>query len=77
MNNLAINSKGNLLVSCGEKQDIILWNTNFKSEGNLINVIFDQLHENQIDVIAFAPLEAAQSITRFMNERRKKDAGGE
>ena len=42
-----------------------------------MNLLFDQLHENQIDVIAFAPLEAAQSITKFLNEWRKKDAGGE
>lgn len=64
--NLDINQKGNRMVSSSKTKEIIFWDLNVK-EGNNILSIFDEEHDNIVDIVRFAPLEAAKTLTKLRN----------
>ena len=51
------------MVSCSKAQEIIYWDLNLKSEKSIVN-IFDEEHENVIDVVVFAPMKTARTIIK-------------
>ena len=58
-----INEAGTRMVSSSKGREIIYWDTNIKSDKNILN-IFEEEHENMIDVVIFAPLKTAKTITK-------------
>lgn len=51
------------MVSCSKAQEIIYWDLNLKSEKSIVN-IFEEEHENVIDVVVFAPMKTARTIIK-------------
>ena len=64
------------MVSSGNKEDIILWNTDFQKDGSNLDTIFEKKHENQIDTVCFAPHKSAVSITKCLKNRDSQDSTG-
>lgn len=58
-----INADGTRMVSSSKGQEIIYWDANIKSDKNILT-IFEEEHENIIDIVIFAPIKTAKTITK-------------
>lgn len=66
--NLDINSTGTRMVTCSKTQEIIYWDTNLKSDRSILTV-FEEEHENVIEVVVFIPPNTAKSIIKARMEQ--------
>ena len=73
---VSVSEKGTHMVTSGNKEDMILWNTDWQKEGSNIESYFEREHENQIDTVCFAPHKAAISITRCLKSREAQGSTG-
>lgn len=64
------------MVSCTQKHEIIYWDLNLKASKNIIN-IFDDEHENVIDVVVFAPMKTAKTIIENMQTNMPDGQAGD
>jgi WD40 repeat protein len=51
------------MISSSKSQEIIYWDLNLKSEKSILS-IFEEEHENIIDVVIFAPQKTAKTIIK-------------
>ena len=58
-----VNSAGTRMVSSSKGQEIIYWDLNLKSTKSILT-IFEEEHENIIDIVVFAPLLTAKTIIK-------------
>lgn len=56
------------MVSCSKAQEIIYWDLNLKAPKSILN-IFEEEHENVIDVVVFAPIKTAKTIIKSRMEQ--------
>lgn len=59
------------MVTCSKAQEIIYWDLNLKSDKLILN-IFEEEHENVIEVVVFAPLKTAKTITKARMEQNNE-----
>ena len=61
---MTVNSKGTLLASASKDETVIVWNIERIKAGKFEEAMLSVLkeHENQIDCIKWAPLEANYTI---------------
>jgi hypothetical protein len=71
--NIDINAAGNRMISCSKAREIIYWDMNVKSVTPIIS-IFDEEHENVIDVVVFVPLKTAKVLVKA---REQQDQGND
>lgn len=67
-----VNSKGTRMVSGAKGQEIIYWDLNLKTDKSILT-IFEEEHENVIDVVIFAPLETAKTIIKARLEQENEN----
>lgn len=67
--NLDINANGTRMVSCSKTPEVIYWDLS-KNSSKPILCIFDEEHENVIDVVVFVPLNAAKTIMKARSEEQ-------
>ena len=77
--NIDVNAEGTRMVSCTKSQEIIYWDLNLKSDRPILSM-FEEEHENIIDVVVFVPLETAKVIIKARmdqenNEDDKEEVG--
>lgn len=60
------------MVSGSKGQEIIYWDLNLKTDKSIIT-IFEEEHENIIDVVIFAPLETAKTIIKAKNDPENEE----
>jgi hypothetical protein len=60
---LDVSADGTRMVSSSKSQEIIYWDLNIKSDKSILT-IFEEEHENIIDIVVFAPAKTAKTITR-------------
>jgi hypothetical protein len=60
---LDVNADGTRMVSSSKGQEIIYWDINIKSDKNILTM-FEEEHENIIDIVVFAPIKTAKTITK-------------
>lgn len=70
--NIDVNAKGNRLISCSKDREIIFWDLNLKSEKSILSM-FDEEHENVIEVAVFIPEETAKNIVKARMEQDNED----
>lgn len=56
-----INEKGDRIISASKKPEIIYWDWGSKTDRPILN-IFEEEHENAIDIVVFVPLSTAETI---------------
>lgn len=66
-----INADGTRMVSSSKSQEIIYWDLNIKSDKNILT-IFEEEHENIIDVVVFAPIKTAKTITKARMQQEQE-----
>ena len=67
--NLDINANGTRMVSCSKTPEVIYWDLSKNSSKPILS-IFEEEHENVIDVVVFVPLNAAKTIMKARSEEQ-------
>ncbi len=67
-----VNANGTRMVSCSKSQEIIYWDLNLKAEKSILTM-FEEEHENVIDIVVFAPFKTAKTITKTRLEQDNDD----
>lgn len=67
--NLDVNANGTRMVSWSKTPEIIYWDLS-KSSSKPILSIFEEEHENVIDIVVFVPLSAAKTIIKARSEEQ-------
>ena len=63
-----VNSQGTRMISCSKSQEILFWDLNLKADKSIL-CLFEEEHENVIEVVIFAPLKSARTITKARLEQ--------
>lgn len=71
--NVDVNATGTRMISCSKGREIIYWDMNVKNEKPILS-IFDEEHENVIDIIVFVPLKTAKVLVKA---REQQDQGND
>jgi WD40 repeat protein len=74
--NLDINANGTRMVSCSKTPEVIYWDLSKNSSKPILS-IFEEDHENVIDVVVFVPLNAAKTIMKARSEEEQDQGNDE